>query len=564
MLALAAFGCQPRNVSFSLRFEQPGTRSSTAAVMVRIREDSCTGRALHNNVFPLSDPQSARTPPLLTQGVYAFEAEARDATCQVIARSTCIVRELPLEGDTLELSLADVTPAPACPAAACDNGACMDDEPDAGPEPVDAGTDAGTVGCSGDGDCPGGSCHGSVCCFGCWDGSSCQAGDTSGACGSEGGLCSMCSAAQTCAAGACVSGDPVSLSLSPVSTYVRGGTRLWSGGSNTGLQRGQLDSATSDVFSRQTTTVAFVDVAAAQLATCGIDTMGALSCWGTNASGLLGVGSTAFMMQVSAPQRAGTDSWRDVVAGNMHFCAIRADEHLFCWGANAEGRLGVAAGSRTAPTEIAAGGTWRAVSPGDVHTCGIRTDGTLHCWGDSRLGRLGVAGATSGPGAQQVGTATDWIAVSAGVEHTCAIRGTGGSGTLFCWGAQDFGRLGDGASMGMAETPVMIDATRQWTGIAAGQYHSCAVTREREVYCWGVGTRGATGLGEPGDANVPTLVSAGFDRVAVGWTHTCAASAGDATLAMVRCWGEGSDGRLGTGRTVDERMPAVPTFEPAP
>ena len=227
-------------------------------------------------------------------------------------------------------------------------------------------------------------------------------------------------------------------------------------------------------------------------------------------------------------------------------------------------RAGGVAHSASRGTEIAAGGTWDAVSPGDVHTCGIRTDGTLHCWGDAGSGRLGVAGAVTGPTPQQVGTETDWIAVSAGVEHTCAIRGAGASGTLFCWGVRDFGRLGDGAATGMAETPVMIDATRPWTGVAAGQFHSCAVTQGREVHCWGVGARGATGLGVPGDANVPTLVSAGFDRVAVGWTHTCAASASDPTLASVRCWGEGRDGMLGTGRTTDEPMPAVPTFEPAP
>lgn len=565
MLALAAFGCQPRNVLFSLRFEQSSTRSSTAAVLVRIREGSCTGRAVHTNVFPLSDPESARTPPVLPRGAYAFEAEARDAMCQVIARSSCIVRELPLDGDTLELSLADVTAVAACPAGACNNGTCTDDEPDAGPEPMpDAGTDGGTVGCSGDADCTGGTCHDRVCCFGCWDGSRCQGGESGGACGSAGGACSTCAVSETCASGTCISGDPVSLSLSPVTTYVRGGTRLWSGGTNMGSQRGQLESATSNVFSRQMTSIAFIDVAAAQLATCGIDTSGALYCWGSNAPGLLGIGSGDFTMQASMPQRAGTDTWRDVVAGNAHFCAIREDERVLCWGANGDGRLGVPGSSRLEPTEIDAGGTWRAVSPADVHTCGIRTDGTLHCWGDAGSGRLGVAGAISGHLPQQVGSGSDWIAVSAGVEHTCAIRGAGSSGALFCWGTQEFGRLGDGVSTGVAETPVPIDSTRPWTAVAAGQFHSCAVTQEREVYCWGVGARGATGLGVPGDANVPTLVAAGFDLVAVGWTHTCAASTDDASLEMVRCWGDGRDGTLGTGSTDNEPMPAVPTFEPVP
>nr|MDQ3037112.1 hypothetical protein [Myxococcota bacterium] len=172
-----------------------------------------------------------------------------------------------------------------------------------------------------------------------------------------------------------------------------------------------------------------------------------------------------------------------------------------------------------------------------------------------------------GATAVQVGTDTDWIAVSAGVEHTCGIRGDASGGALYCWGSQQFGRLGDGISMGTAEQPIAIDTGRRYVEVAAGQYHSCALSVDGEVYCWGVGARGATGLGLPGDADVPTLVSAlgmPMDAIAVGWTHSCAAAIDADTLTALRCWGDGSMGLLGNGATDDEHEPITPMLVPAP
>ncbi len=561
VLALALASCQPsRNVSFNLRFEEAATRSATAAIRVRILDGGCGGALLYSSVFDIGDPQAARTPPLLARGAYGFEAEARDASCAVIA-STCLVRELPLDTDVLELVLEDVTPSPACAAGLCDDGVCRDDEPDAGPPPRDGGVDAGPMICTGDGECPGGRCRDQMCCAGCWDGTSCQGGVATAACGGGGEDCAACTGGQSCIGQACVMSPPVSLTLSPVTSYLRAGGSLWSAGKSDAAQRGELTSATANVFAQQDTTLAFIDVAASQLASCGIDTTGALHCWGRNAPGLLGINSSDFTREEVTPQRVGAAVWDAVEAGNSHFCAISEDGRLFCWGANAEGRLGVTTGSRSSPAEVEGGGTWRAVSPGDVHTCGIRSDGALLCWGSADGGRLGVAGATSGPTPQQVGTETDWVAVSAGVEHTCAIRG---AGLLFCWGTQEFGRLGDGSTTGESATPVAIDTSNTWASVAAGQYHSCAVTSGRAIYCWGVGTRGQTGLGPSGDSSTPSMVTSGFDLVAAGWTHTCAASVVGGALGELRCWGEGTDGRLGTGRTDDENTPVLSTLEPAP
>jgi alpha-tubulin suppressor-like RCC1 family protein len=554
--------CQPHEVSLSLRFQEPATRLEASAILLRILEGGCSGTPVHTTVFPASDPESAATPPRLARGTYGFEVEARDEACQVLAQ-TCATRELPLEQGDLEVVLPDVTRTAACEAAQCTRGVCRDDTPpDAG---MSDDPDGGTEACSGDDECPGGRCRDGACCTGCWNGSSCEGGGSAAACGSGGDDCASCGGDQSCVAGACVSGPPVSLALSPVTSYVRIGAQLWSAGSNAGSQRGELVSAMENVFSRQDTDVRFADVAAAQLATCGIDVEGTLHCWGSNAPGLLGIGSSDFSRQEAAPQAVGSDTWLDVEAGNGHFCAIRDDGRLFCWGTNGDGQCGVSGGPQLAPTEVEAGGTWSAVAPGDLHTCAIRSDGALFCWGSADAGKLGVAGAMGGATAVRVGTATDWVAVSAGVEHTCGIRGDATGGELFCWGTQEFGRLGDGISTGTVEEPKSIDASQAWVGVAAGQFHSCALTASGEVHCWGVGARGATGLEPPGDADVPTRVpGVTADAIAVGWTHTCAASIGGGTLMELRCWGDGTNGLLGDGGTEDQPMPVTPTLDPSP
>lgn len=564
-LCLASTACNPRQVDFRLTFADGATQTASEVLFVSITNGECNSGATPSftTTFAVDDPEGAASPPVLTPGRYAFAAEARDSDCQILA-SACTARDLPLDEDLLVLELDTETPTAACPPEMCTNGVCQGDVlPDAGPPPdEDAGDepDAGPgMMCSGDGECTNGTCRDNVCCFGCWDGVACQAGLSDAACGGNGVECMACGSTENCVGGSCVDGPAVSLSLSATMSFIRINGRLYSAGFNSMQQRGTLEDVSPNVFAQQTTGISFVDVAAGQITTCGIDNGGRLYCWGSNANGALGQADTNSGRSETVPQAVGSDRWIDVDAGNFHFCAINDAAELYCWGANMSGALGVgASGSRFEPTQIDGGGMWSAVSAGETHTCAIRADGALFCWGDAEYGKLGVMDTSNSPSPVRVGSETDWTSISAGTRHTCGIRNR----ELHCWGTREFGRLGNGTG-GDQATPVLIDATNEWRSISCGQFHSCGTTLSNEVFCFGISPRGQMGTAEDGQ-NAPVFVVAGYDQVEAGYTHTCAAATDDATLTNARCWGEGTDGRLGTGTIDDEPAPAAPMFLPAP
>lgn len=118
--------------------------------------------------------------------------------------------------------------------------------------------------------------------------------------------------------------------------------------------------------------------------------------------------------------------------------------------------------------------TVSAVAVAPSHTLVLKSDGTLWAWGRNASGQLGDGTATDRAGPVQVGTASRWHAVAAGAVHTVATRR---NGTLWAWGSNGAGQLGDGTTTDR-RSPVQVDGGGKWRAAAAGSGtpSRCAVT----------------------------------------------------------------------------------------
>ena len=301
---------------------------------------------------------------------------------------------------------------------------------------------------------------------------------------------------------------------------------LWCWGQN---QLGQVGDGTIDDRYEPTQVGTATDwrfVSATASHSCGIRNDDSLWCWGNNGFGQAsGDGTTSHGLVT--PVRVGGGTWKTVRVGSLYTCAIRTDSTLWCWGYNVYGQLGDGSiAERSTPVQIGTA-TWIALSAGYSHTCGIQTDRSLWCWGDNREGQVGNGTTNNGVlRPTQVGTATDWRAVTASntfffgsgrLGHTCGIRD---GGSLWCWGSNAGGALGDG-TFTRRLLPVRIGA-ETWRAVDAGEAYNCAIRADSTMWCWGLNNAGQLGDGTTTTRNAPVQVGSlnRWFTVSSGSDHT--------------------------------------------
>ena len=236
-------------------------------------------------------------------------------------------------------------------------------------------------------------------------------------------------------------------------------------------------------------------IAAGEFHTVAIKTDGTLWAWGYNAYGQLGDGTTT---NRHSPVQIGTGTdWAKVEAGKEYTVAIKTDGTLWAWGANYSGQLGDGTTTwRYSPVQIGSDTNWAKVAAGDRYTVAIKTDGTLWAWGDNYYGQLGDGTRTTRYSPVQIGTGTNWAKVAAGGAHTIAIKT---DGTLWAWGYNYYGQLGDGTTTNRTSGPVQIGTGTNWAKVAAGWYHTVAIKTDGTLWAWG-----SNGDGQLGDGSTAT------------------------------------------------------------
>ena len=278
-------------------------------------------------------------------------------------------------------------------------------------------------------------------------------------------------------------------------------------------------------------------IAAGRAFTCAVDGRGDARCWGDNTNGELGngvPGNSSVPVRLALGISGGSVS--AIYAGDDHACAIfilitTSPRTTRCWGSNASGQFGdgTTNNSNVPITTQLVGAVTLAL--GLQHGCARLANGGLQCWGSNLSGQLGD-GTTVRKllPVNVIGLGAGAVDIAAGRFHTCARTV---SGAVKCWGFNGYGQVGD-ATFGDKSAPTQVAGlTNDAIGIGAGGLHSCALNAAT-AQCWGENFLGQLGNGGGADAPFPTkVIGSEFTetfppggQLPVGWLTTPGATAG--------------------------------------
>jgi len=320
-------------------------------------------------------------------------------------------------------------------------------------------------------------------------------------------------------------------------------------------------------------------IAAGDSHSLGVTDTGELYAWGEGDEGRLGTGDDDSRSS-PATIAGGITNWSSVAAGDKHSLGLTDTGDLYTWGRIDFGALGTGSYvfEQLSPVTVAGGITnWSTIAAGSAHSLGLTDTGVLYAWGENNFAQLGNN--TDDSYAQSpvtvAGGITNWSSIAAGERHNLGLTD---AGVLYAWGSDSGGQLGINGSYyaagtigpsgpyGNQSSPVtVLGGITNWSGIAAGEFHSLGLTDAGVLYAWGGGfsdnyvtitPKGELGTDDIIERSSPVTVVGGitnWSSIAAGWQD----SLGFTDAGVLYAWGENPSGKLGTNDEISRSSPVT-------
>ena len=251
-----------------------------------------------------------------------------------------------------------------------------------------------------------------------------------------------------------------------------------------------------------------------------------------------------------------------VASGFAFTCSLSSSGVAFCWGNNWNGELGAGTTVRTArlPQPVMAHQPFSRLTVGGMHACGLTDGGSVACWGFGDYGQLGDGQLgqfhrESRPVA--VASQVRFETIDAGDFATCGLST---DGNVYCWGLNFGGVAGQALTIPKVAEPRLVQTSARLIAIAVGG-SACGISEAGHAYCWGPNEFGQLGVDSLPVSSTPVRVTTDqrFSAIAVGNMHACGLTA----AGVVFCWGRNVDGQLGVPDiTLTSTPQRVPLDEP--
>jgi alpha-tubulin suppressor-like RCC1 family protein len=250
-----------------------------------------------------------------------------------------------------------------------------------------------------------------------------------------------------------------------------------------------------------------ISIAAGTYHSLALERDGSVWAWGSNNYGQLGEGSMNYNGSPVPIQVEGMEGITAISSGGSHCLALQSDSVVWAWGDNDHGVLGDGTNTARFTPVMSKMNDIEYFDAGDSgHALAVKDDGTVWAWGYNYMGQLGQGGVSlNDQGIVSIGSEadsynpaivngiSDAVAVAAGGSHSVALTR---DGSVWTWGSNLDGQLGMGTIGGSDQTsPIQVPGLNNVTAIAAGMYHTLALKSDGTVWAWGLNSDGQIGNG---------------------------------------------------------------------